>query len=177
MIRVFRRAANASVVDRMYSTTVEASRCPVLFRYFAIPDTFDGRFESLTFHSVLVLRRLQADSAPGPEIAQLFVDTIFKHFDRALREMGVGDTTVPKRMKGLAEAFLGRSAAYDSALRSGQETLAATLARNVYSGTRDAADLARYVAASAAALDVTSLQFLIDEDLPFVDPAVFATET
>ena len=50
-------------------------------------------------------------------MAQHLVDTVFKHFDRTLREMGVGDTTVPKRMKTMAEAFGGRSAAYDTALR------------------------------------------------------------
>ena len=64
-----------------------------------VPDTFEGRFESLTLHAALLVRRLRAAEAPGPDMAQHLVDTVFRHFDRTLREMGVGDTTVPKRMK------------------------------------------------------------------------------
>ena len=177
MIRLFRRNANAGVIDRLYAATVVNSRHEALYRVLEIPDTFEGRFESVSLHAILVLRRLQSCAAPGPDMAQDLVDTVFRHFDRTLREMGVGDTTVPKRMKVLAEAFLGRSAAYDAALRAGEPALAAALARNVYSGRRDAAALARYVAASAAALDEAPLQLFIDGTVPSVDPAAFATET
>ncbi len=177
MRRLFRRAANTVVIDRLYAAIVAASRDRSLFIDFAIPDTFEGRFESLALHAVLVLRRLQSCQEPGPEMAQDLVDTVFRHFDRTLREMGVGDTTVPKRMKTIAEAFLGRSAAYDLALRSAQDALAGPLSRNVYSGRQDAKALARYAAACAAALDETSLQTLIDGTVPFLDPSAFTTET
>ena len=177
MIWLFRRPANTAVIDRLYTGLVAASRNEALYRRLQVSDTFEGRFESLSLHACLVLRRVQDCPAPGPEIAQDLVDTIFKHFDRTLREMGVGDTSVPKRMKTLAEAFLGRGAAYRTALVSGEGALAAALARNVYSGRRDAADLADYVAAYAAALGVMSLQQFIDGVLPSIDPAAFATET
>ena len=177
MIGFFRRSANAAVIDRLYSGMVEASRHTALYRRLQVPDTFDGRFESLSLHAFLLLRRLQACPAPGPEIGQALVDTVFRHFDRTFREMGIGDTSVPKRMKTLAEAFLGRSAAYQTALLSGQDALAAALARNVYSGQRNATDLAAYVAAYAATLDGMSLQQFIDGVLPSVDPSTFATET
>ncbi len=177
MIRLFRRAANTMVIDRLYVGLVAASRSQALYRRLQVPDTFEGRFESLSLHAFLLLHRLQGCPAPGPEIAQDLVDTIFKHFDRTFREMGVGDTSVPKRMKTLAEAFLGRSAAYRTALDSGEDALAAALARNVYSDRRDAADLAGYVAAYAAALDSLKLQQFIDGVLPSIDPASFATET
>ena len=177
MIRLFRRTANTAVIDRVYFGLVDASRHASLYRQLEIADTFEGRFESLSMHAFLLLRRLQECPAPGPDVAQDLVDTIFKHFDRTFREMGVGDTSVPKRMKSLAEAFLGRSASYQIALVSGEDALAAALARNVYSGRRAAADLARYVAAYAAALSCMSLQQIIDGVLPSVDPADFATET
>lgn len=194
MMRLFRRGANAALIDRLYTTIVGASRNPVLYAMLAVPDTLDGRFESLALHAVLVLRRLQACEAPGPEMAQHLVDTVFSHFDRMLREMGVGDTTVPKRMKTMAEAFLGRSAAYDAAIRSGHDALAAALLRNVYSGRPDAdgvaADLvetshpaaplaqrlARYAAASTAALDGAPLQAFVEGAVPWLDPMAFATE-
>lgn len=176
MKRFFRGTGNDAIVDRLYRAIVQASRHEALYRDHAVPDTLDGRFESLVLHAVLVLRRLGACAPPGPDVAQHLVDTIFKHFDRAMREMGVGDTAVPKRMKTMAEAFLGRSSAYEATLRAGPDALAKALARNVYSGSRDGAGLARYMAANAAALNQTPLQSFIDGAVPFVDPAAFATE-
>ncbi len=196
MMRLFRRGANAAVIDRLYTTIVGASRNPALYAVLAVPDTLDGRFESLALHAILVLRRLQACQAPGPEMAQHLVDTVFTHFDRMFREMGVGDTSVPKRMKTMAEAFLGRSAAYDAAFRMGHDTLAAALLRNVYSGRPDAdgavagpADaqapdpfassaqrLATYAAASTAVLDGVPLQTFVEGAVPWLDPMAFATE-
>ena len=164
---LFRRSANEVVIERLYASIVTASRQPELYSALAVPDTFEGRFESLTLHAVLVLRRLQACPSPGPDMAQHLIDTVFKHLDRTLREMGVGDTTVPKRMKKLAEAFLGRSTAYQEALAAGPNALAAALSRNIYIGQRDGERLARYVEASIAALDAQGVQGFIEGRMPF----------
>jgi cytochrome b pre-mRNA-processing protein 3 len=177
VFRLFRRAANQAVIDRLYTRIVAAARDPVLFSSFGIPDTFEGRFESLTLHAALVLRRLKAADSPGPDMAQDLVDTIFKHFDRTFREMGVGDMAVPKRMKTMAEAFLGRAAAYDEALRSTPDDLTVCLARNMNIDGRDVPALAHYVKANVTALAAQPLQAFIDGDVRFSDPAPFAKET
>lgn len=165
------RRGNRDVIERLYGAMVEASRQRSLYDEMTIPDTFEGRFESLTLHAVLVLRRLRECEAPGPEIAQSLVDTIFQHFDRTLREMGVGDTTVPKRMKTMAEAFLGRSVAYAEALEQGSVALAETLKRNVYAGVGDAALLTRYVEAAAILLGEQKLRGFAEGRAAFPDPA------
>ena len=174
---LFRRASNDAVIDRLYLSVVAASRQPPLYADLHVPDTFEGRFECLALHAILVLRRLQSCEAPGPAMAQHLVDTVFKHFDRTLREMGVGDTTVPKRMKTMAEAFGGRSAAYDVALRGGQAALADALVRNVYAGKRDAAPLTDYVEAAVAALAMTPLQAFVDGAPRFPDATSFVRES
>jgi cytochrome b pre-mRNA-processing protein 3 len=193
---LFRRSANEAVIERLHAAIVEAARQPVLYLDLGMVDTFEGRFESLTLHAALVLRRLNALPAPAPDMAQDLADTIFRHFDRTLREMGVGDTTVPKKMKGLAEAFMGRSAAYDEALRGNpkgsaldHDHLAKTLARNIL-GRRDVATgsdnapleartieaLTLYVEAVAEALGDTPTQAFVDGRVPFPDPARFGPE-
>ena len=171
---LFRRAGNEAVIDRLYLAIVAAARQPALYADLHVPDTFEGRFESLVLHAILILRRLQRCDAPGPAMAQHLVDTVFKHFDRTLREMGVGDTTVPKRMRTMAEAFGGRSAAYDAALRGARDELVESLARNVYAGKRDAVALTEYVEASTAALAMTPLQAFLDGVPHFPDAASFA---
>lgn len=189
MIRLFRRRNNAVIIDRLHADIVAASRRPALYLDLAVPDTLDGRFECLTLHAVLALRRLQACEPPGPEMAQHLVDTVFAHFDRSFREMGVGDTSVPKKMKTVVEAFLGRSAAYDAGLcarasDAGDEGLAAALLRNVYSAdpgdgaaARAACRLAAYAAATGAILDRTAVKTFIEGSLPWLDAGAFATET
>ena len=181
MLRLLRRSGNQIVIERLYAELVAASRQPALFSG-AIEDTFEGRFESLTLHAALALRRLNGLPEPGPDMAQDLIDAVFRHFDSALREMGVGDTVVPKRMKKLAEAFLGRSAAYDAALREGPDALLGALARNVVAPTADdaarrAAFLARYVEAAVATLDTLPVQAFVDARVPFPDPALFLVET
>ena len=172
VIGLFRRSANALVVDRLYGALVAAARRPALYTDLAVPDTFEGRFECLTLHAVLVLDRLQEAPTPGPDMAQHLVDTVFRHFDRTLREMGVGDTAVPKRIKAMAEAFGGRWAAYRGALRSG--ALAQALSRNVYAGCHDGVALSGYVQACVARLADAPFQTIVDGVLPLPEPASYA---
>jgi cytochrome b pre-mRNA-processing protein 3 len=172
---LFRRSNNRPAVERLHGEIVAAARDPVLYTDYGIADTFEGRFEALTLHASLVLRQLGAMAPPAPDMAQDLADAVFRHFDATLREMGVGDTAVPKRMKTLAEAFLGRSAAYDLALHAGGEaTLAAALARNVYGDRGDGIRLARFVEAARIALAEASFDAFANGPLPFPKPAAIA---
>ena len=179
--RLFRSAGNRSFIDKIHGDIVAAARNPALYGVYGVPDTLEGRFESLTLHAALVLRRLTRAPEPGPDLAQDLSNAVFRHFDVALREMGVGDVTVPKRIKKMAEAFLGRAQAYDAALLQGNDQqLGAALARNVYG--RPAVDvagaaagashwrLARYVRASEALLKGAAPEKLGRDGLSFPDP-------
>lgn len=154
ILGLFRRKESDAVVERLYEQIVAAARQPVFFSpERGAPDTVEGRFEVLALHALLVLRRLSALPAPAPDLAQDLADRIFEGFDAALREMGVGDLGVPKRMKRLAEDFGGRCEAYTRAL-DGAEPLAAAVARNVF-GSGDPARgrrLAEWVLAAERSL-------------------------
>lgn len=171
---LFRGSANRRVVDRLHGEIVAAARDPALYADYAIADTFEGRFEAMTLHATLVLRQLNAMPPPAPELAQDLADAVFFHFEGSLREMGVGDAVVPKRMKTLAEAFFGRSLAYDEALRGGGSALADSLARNIYVGRADGARLARFVEAARAALAAAPFAAFADGPVPFPKPAEVA---
>ena len=146
--KFFRASRNRAFIDKIHGDIVAAARHPAFYGEYGVPDTLEGRFELLTLHAALVLRRLTRAPAPGPDLAQDVSNAVFRHFDVALREMGVGDITVPKRIKKMAEAFLGRAQAYDAALLQGNDQqLGAALARNVYG--RPPVDLAGAAASSA----------------------------
>ena len=119
-----------------------------------MPDTVDGRFEMIVLHVFLVLHRLKEENAQRRELGQALFDLLFLDFDRGLRELGVGDTTVPKRIRKMGEAFYGRVKAYDEALASREgRALEEALARNVLADPEaETGRLASYVRAVVAEL-------------------------
>jgi cytochrome b pre-mRNA-processing protein 3 len=127
------RRASKAVIEHILGEIVAAARRPALYEALGAPDRIDGRFELLILHAGLVLRRLSALGGLADAIAQDLVNSVFAHFDDTLREMGLSDIAVAKRLKAMASAFYGRNAAYAAALNDGSAAdLAAALARNVY---------------------------------------------
>jgi len=126
------KRTNHVIADALYMEIVAAARQPEFYAGFGVPDTPLGRFELIALHMVLFLRRLKGRGVILEEIGQHVTDEYFKDIDYALRELGIGDTSVPKRMKKLARMFYGRAASYTAAIDDGDRiALAAALARNI----------------------------------------------
>ena len=91
----------------LYAAIVAQSRQPVLYADWGVPDTLTGRFDMVSLHMALVLRRLQAEGEACRDFSQGLFDLFFKDMDRSLREMGVGDVSVPKRIEKMGTLFYG----------------------------------------------------------------------
>ncbi len=118
-----------------YQSVMDQSRQPIFFEAWGVPDTIGGRFDTLIAHAILVFRRLKRiEGARAEEAAarsQAFSDLMFKDLDRALRDTGVSDRNVPKRLKTLATAYLGRGQAFGDALDANdQDALVDAVERN-----------------------------------------------
>ncbi|GJE53653.1 MULTISPECIES: ubiquinol-cytochrome C chaperone family protein [Methylobacterium] len=161
----FRRAeSRRRLIAGLHMRIDRAAREPGLFRALSVPDTVEGRFEAVCLHVYLVLRCLRSLPLPAPDVAQDLVNAVFAQFDASLRELGVGDVGVPKRMKKLGAAFYGRANGYDAALDAGNRTdLALALGRNVLGDTdgHRAGPLAEYVIAADSALSKQSLDDIL----------------
>jgi cytochrome b pre-mRNA-processing protein 3 len=140
-----------------------ASRNPALFGEGRVPDTLDGRFELVALHAALALVRLRQAPEAGA-LAQGFVDALFRHLDSGLREDGVGDLAVPKRVHKLAGAFYGRADAYAAALGADANALQSALTRNVLAGPAFAEALTPYVRTLAATQADLPWQALLTEE-------------
>ncbi|MGL5447621.1 MAG: ubiquinol-cytochrome C chaperone family protein [Rhabdaerophilum sp.] len=127
------------IIASLFADVVAAARHPIAYRVLSVADDFEGRFERLALVMVLVLRRLNGLPAPADRAGQELVDHLFAHLDDGLRRSGVGDLSVGKKMKKLAQGFYGRAKAYTEALDSSDEAaLRDALARNLYSSTLEA---------------------------------------
>jgi cytochrome b pre-mRNA-processing protein 3 len=159
LTRLFDRPSETLPADALYGVAVARAREPVFYRDLCVPDTVEGRFEMICLHVYLILRRLKHGSGVSGRdgaLGQAVFDVMFADMDRSLREMGVGDLGVGRRVKTMAEAFYGRIRAYDDGLATGEPALARALARNVLDSSESESDgvvLARYVVESKRALE------------------------
>jgi len=166
MLSLFKKDHHLEAARSLYSMVVDHACGPIFYLDYKVPDTFEGRFELVAMHSFLLIRILQPGVHEGLAegqgktgeagfddeqstqlaheckiVAQKFLDVMFDNMDVSLREMGVGDLSVAKKIRKVAEAFYGRAAAYsrvfgddDQVLKSdGMITLLTeVIARNVY---------------------------------------------
>lgn len=137
--RLFGRWANGAATEtpeqRLYVETVRQARTPEFYGMGRVADTVEGRFEALCLHGFLVLHRLKGEGEPGRTLGQKFFDAMFADMDRNLREIGIGDLGVGKRIKLLAENFYGRIKSYEAALSEPPGALEAAIARNLLTET------------------------------------------
>jgi cytochrome b pre-mRNA-processing protein 3 len=142
---------------RLYAVTVAQARDKAFYERLGVPDTPDGRYDLIALHAVLVLRRMRGDADIPATLGQALFDLMFADMDENLREMGVGDLAVGKRIKAMVQGFYGRLNAYDTAIvTNDRPALQAALKRNLYrkaSPTDDTvAAVADYVLNQAATL-------------------------
>jgi len=115
----------------LYEAAVARARAPHWFVDGAVPDTVDGRFDAIAAVLSFVLLRLETDPAAARlsvAAAERFVDDM----DGQIRQAGIGDIVVGKRIGRMMAMLGGRLGAYRDALATG--TLGEALVRNLYRG-------------------------------------------
>lgn len=160
ILSLFRKKTATEPVYAVYNSIVAQSRQPVFYAEMGVPDTVTGRFDMISLHMALLFRRLRHGPQTAKDFSQAVFDLFFKDMDRSLREMGVSDLGVPKKIQKMGNLFFGLLAALNEALdRNDAEALAGVLARNVFEGegTPHLEALAEYVVARDAELAAQSL--------------------
>jgi cytochrome b pre-mRNA-processing protein 3 len=185
----FRRDPQKRIIGALYGMIVAQARNASFYGGYGVPDTVEGRFDLIVLHLVLLLRRLEGEgdgsvtkgerrSGVGQGLGQKLFDAFCQDLDDNLREMGVGDLAVPKRMRRFGEAFYGRQAAYRAALASdGTQELEKALARNIFEvvGADERAErLARYARAAMSQLNAEQDDALVAGTVTFPNPEAFA---
>lgn len=167
LTQIFAAPPAGPAATELYRRAVLQARSEEFYRLLGVPDTIDGRFDLLLLHVFLIMRRLGEEAA----LKQNLFDLMFADMDQSLREMGVGDMSIGKRMKPMIAAFYGRAQAYEKALAGNGNELAAALARNLYGKIAPSPaalrQLADYVRRSAAGLENQPLEDLLSGQAVF----------
>jgi cytochrome b pre-mRNA-processing protein 3 len=165
----------------LFDSAAAQARKPALYSDGGVPDTVEGRFECYALHIDLVLHRLKGQGPEAAEVGQALFDRFLDNLDEGLRDMGVGDLSVGKKMRKLGEALYGRMKGYDAAFdaivaRAGSDfdapslaPLAALISRVLFDtdDAPEAGPLAAYAARCAQALAAQPLEAVLAAELPW----------
>ena len=163
---LFRTRPRERLGEPLYELAVRQARDPRFYTDLGVADRIDARFELYTLHVQLLVMRLREEGERGAEAGQALFDTYVSALDHTLRELGVGDISVGKKMRKLGESLYGRMTAYEGPLRAGDaQALAAGLARNVFESDDPA------VGAALAAYALESRRRLAEQDFAAVTTA------
>lgn len=179
MLRWLRGRARTRRIGRvLYDSIVAQARVEAFYRALRVPDTMEGRFELIVLHMHLVLERLRREGEPGAALSRAVIESFVSDMDDNMREMGVGDLSVPRRVKRTAAALFERSRSYAAAQHAsaGPEVLPAALAEHIYGGFGAAPDgplrLAAYARDAMAGLERQDMVALADGHVAFPPVAV-----
>lgn len=114
-----RRSDYNRSAGHIYSAIVASARQPAFYAAWGVPDTREGRFEMIALHVVLVMHRLALIEPGGAEMARLLAETFMTDMDDNMREIGIGDLAVPKKIKRAAAALYDRHRDYGAAMQPG----------------------------------------------------------
>ncbi len=153
---------------RLYEAIVAAARHVRLYEDMGVADTIDGRFEMIVLHLFLVLNRLKGEGVE--DLRQNLTDEFFADMDRSLRELGVSDVAVGKKVRKIAESYYGRVTAYDRALSAGPAVLVEAIIRNIYpdgASQKSIRAMADYFSEAVKYLGATPLEQILLSELRF----------
>lgn len=166
MLKLFKSRPAEKAGRALYVAVVDQARQPSLYADLGAPDTMEGRFELYSLHVFLLLDRLKRQGDQAAETAQALFDTYVQALDDALREIGVGDMGVGRKMRKLGEAFYGRVKSYEEALAAlpDRAPLEALIGRTVFAEADQGpvGRMADYVLAQRQALAANPLETLCD---------------
>lgn len=173
-----RRTLQRDGIAAAYGRLMTQARHPDFYRRLKVPDTLDGRFDLLALHLFLLFHRLRAEGGICRPWMRALLELVMDEFDTCVRELGVGDPGVGRRVQAMAFGINGRFAAYHqgvTAAGDGGAALEAALENNLYGtvptpGAAAIADMTAYIGAAIAALARQPTVRLLAGEIDFPPP-------
>lgn len=167
---LFKRKDVSHPAYKLYISAVQAARTPTFFLDYGVPDSVDGRFDLVSLHVFILQRRFHSINTPeARRLSQDLAEVMWSDMDDSIRELGVGDLSVPKHLKGMIGAYQGRVISYTNSLAESEEAFAQALWRNVYRQQEgqqgNAAKLAQHMANVLSDLMQTDETLLMSGDV------------
>jgi len=173
--RLFGRSRDLHAAHDLYAKIVAQARRAEFYEELGVPDTLDGRFDMVALHLFLVMHRLKGQGAQADARSRRLFEVVTSDFERSLRELGVGDQGIARRVTAMVGGVKGRVVAYDAAVAGDDRALEVALDNNLYGTVHEPdpqalATMVAYVRSAVQALAAHPLDALLAGDVPFGDP-------
>ena len=136
MFLKFKKNKTKHISLLIYKKLVSYSRNKIFYTYLKVPDTLDGRFDLIIFHLYFIHIALFKKGVLEQQVYDEVLSIMYKDFDSNLREIGVGDLSVGKKIYHMSEAVAGRIIAYNNSKNS-KEKIQDAILRNIYSSKKN----------------------------------------
>lgn len=110
------RRSLEQTATEIYGATVARARNPAFYEVCGVSDTPEGRFELILLYMFLVLERLRQAEDAQMAVQRRVVEAFVTDMDDNMRELGVGDLTVPKKVKRAIAGLMERMDQYRTTL-------------------------------------------------------------
>ncbi len=129
LMRLFRSEPN--IAEPLYTQVVAKARAPHWYVEGRVPDTMEGRFSVLATLLALTDLRLEQGGDEALKASVGLAECFVHDMDSQLRQDGVGDPVMGKRVGSLVGALGGRLGAWRKAI-AGEESWDAVASRSLY---------------------------------------------
>ena len=150
-----------SYLDGLADNLNQSARTPMFYTDMGIKDNIQGRLDLLLLHLAILSNGVQ-----DQDVSQYVFDKVFAQIEQSLRQVGVGDLSIPRKMRDIMKASNGLTHAMQQGLETGGENLSEVLHKNLYAAkdedTAHAVSIAAYVQACHDALqrvDISQFRF------------------
>lgn len=169
----------------LYDSIVSQARQKAFYTDYNVPDTVEGRFEMMVLHLFLFVQRLKSEGLKDHKTGKRVLEIFFSEMDATLREMGIGDMGVPKKMRKISDSFYGRAYSYSEGLEADdKEQLKDAIERNIYAyyqgedkiegnySDRNVSEMADYVIKSYKSVCKNDIEDLLGGTIHFAELGV-----
>ena len=174
----FKRSSSITSPQQLYGSVMTQARSPEFFTNFGMPDTVIGRFDVLSLHIYLLARRFREEGSPlAMDLSQEVFDLYVYDVERALRELGIGDTSVPKKKKKMIRSFYGQIDDFDEAINIGDEQEISVKVHSRYLSETENANsqiLTTYILKTEENLKEQSMKALLSGEVNWLSPESFS---
>ncbi len=174
----FKKSSSQPAPQQLYGSLMTHARSIEFFTDFGVPDSVMGRFDVLSLHIYLLARRLREDGSPiAMDLSQEVFDLYVSDVERALRELGIGDTSVPKKKKKMIRSFYGQIDDFDEAINEGDEkTITHKVSERYLSEVENPKPeiLAKYMLATEAHLKTQDMKKILRVQVDWLPAESFA---
>ena len=159
----YRRRHRKETAQKIYGSIVAQSRQPAFYEDLGVADSLEGRFEILVIHLFLALAVLPGEKE-GQDLRGDLIDLFTADMDATMRELGLSDIRVPKKMRELSVALNERLSAYNRLM----ERLEKAVLEGELPSSTDIRALARFVHTIVAGMSILARDGASSADLEAV---------